>query len=85
MKQKRFRTGTIKVTGEETHHYFAANVKTDEMMRDYGQRVMVYTDPYVCMTAAEKRWPDDRVIVVVGMGDKKWRLFQSEMSYVLVK
>jgi hypothetical protein len=83
-KRKRFQR-RIDVSGIPTHHFFAVNPNTFmPTCRDPDGSILVYTDRDQAEDEAHERVGEDTAVCIVGMGDDKWTMFQSEQKYRVV-
>lgn len=72
-------------TGVPTHHFFTVDEHMQPVMRDDQGRILVYIDRQKAINDAHAKYGDDKTLITIGMGDEKWKLFQSMERYVLVE
>lgn len=80
---RRRRSITVNVTGVETHHYFVCDPAMQNPLKDDQDRIMVFKTRKRALEEAAARGRE--TCAVVGMGDKKWKLFQAEEKHILVE
>ena len=79
----------VKVTGVETHHYFAVvAVDGDDpsvglpLMDEQGRTLVALTRERLEQEFVKRG--GDGALIVIGMGDEKWKLFQAEVRWKLL-
>lgn len=79
-----FRTGVIKVTGKETHHFLALWARSMRpVVKDKQGRDIVFLNRNQCEKEVRKVVGKKANLAIIGMGDENWAAFQREMSHVM--
>ena len=73
------------VTGDSATHHFIAlhDMQGPPIETDADGRIAVYTDRDRCHDAALKKLGGTGLVIVIGMADRKWKLFSAEMAHYL--